>query len=85
MEGRDAPDVARRAKAIAVLRKADEFMRTNNPPPSDPVHTRRALELAAGRIGLTLREYDDLVRGDPELVALERRLIEDDRQRIGTP
>lgn len=74
--------VAERAKAVAVLRKAEELMRTGNPAPTSAVETRRALELAAGRVGLTLREYEDVVRGDPALVELERRVIADAIARI---
>lgn len=68
--------VADRAKAVAVLRKADEFMRTENPAPTDSQGRRRALELAAGRIGVLFDEYVRIVRSDPDLAALERRVIE---------
>ncbi len=69
--------VADRAKAIAVLRKADEFMRTENPSPRTRDGMRRALELAAGRVGLTFEEYDVIVRHDPEVAELERKLLDD--------
>jgi hypothetical protein len=69
--------VSDRAKAVAVLRKAEELMRTNNPAPINARMTRRALELAAGRIGISLHEYDALVTGDPGLEELERRVIAD--------
>jgi hypothetical protein len=62
--------VANRAKAIGVIRKAQEFLSTSNP--SDP---KRALELAAGRLGLTYDEYKKLVDADPELADLERSLV----------
>jgi hypothetical protein len=70
--------VAERAKAVAVLRKAEEFLYTSNPPPTD---MRRALELAAGRIALTIEEYDRIVESDEELQALERKVLEDAAQR----
>jgi hypothetical protein len=74
-----APEsVADRTKAVAILRKAEEFMRTNNPPATDMAGARRALELAAGRMGLKIGEYDAIVREDPELQALEQRVLEDD-------
>jgi hypothetical protein len=61
-------DVANRAKAVSVLRKAEEFLAH-----ADPADPRRALELAAGRIGLKWNEYRKLVDGDPELMELERK------------
>ena len=74
-DGDKAPGVADRAKAVAVLRKAEEFMATNNPSPRTPEGMRRALELAAGRVGLTIEEYDAIVKADDELVALERKVL----------
>jgi hypothetical protein len=74
--------VAERAKVIAVLRKLEELVADRNLPHGH--HTLpRALELAAGRVGLTVREYEALVRGDPELVDLERRVLEAARQKLG--
>ncbi len=67
--------VAERAKVISVLRKADELMAEGNLPQGQE-SPRRALELAAGRVGLTIEEYDALVKGDPELMELERRVLE---------
>lgn len=61
-------DVANRAKAVSVLRKAEEFIAH-----ADPVDPRRALELAAGRVGLTWKEYRTLVDNDAELIELERK------------
>ena len=69
------PGLADRAKAVSVLRKAEEFMATNNPSPRTPAGMRRALELAAGRVGLTIQEYEDIVRADPELQELERKVL----------
>lgn len=62
--------VADRAKAVGVLRKAEEFMATDNP--SDP---QRALELAAGRLGLKIEEYRAIVDADDELLALEAKVL----------
>src|SRR3954469_14680601 len=56
--------VAERAKAIAVLRKAEELIATDNPPASDEAGLKRCFELAAGRVGLTFGEYEALVRDD---------------------
>src|SRR5688572_13112800 len=74
-EERGPTAVADRAKAVAVLRKAEEFMRTANPSPVDEHAARRALELAAGRAGIFFEEYRRIVRGDPELSELERRVL----------
>jgi hypothetical protein len=73
--------VADRAKAVSVMRKAEEFMRTNNPPADSPEGVRRALELGAGRVGLTIEEYDTIVKSDPEIAELERKLIKDAKRR----
>lgn len=62
--------VADRAKAVAVLRKAEEFMAHDNP--TDP---QRALELGAGRVGLTIEEYRRIVAADDELQALEAKVL----------
>lgn len=80
----DTEFVAKRAKAVAILRKAEEFMRTNNPSPSTPQGMIRALELAAGRMGLKLAEYDAIVKEDPPLQELERQVLEDARRRNGS-
>ena len=66
--------VAERAKVIAVLRKADELIAEQNLPKSDQSN-QRALELAAGRVGLTIEEYRALVKGDTELEALEAKIL----------
>lgn len=76
-------DVTERAKAVAVLRKADEFMATENPSPDDAKFIRHAVELAAVRVGVYLSEFDDIVRRDPELQALERQVFEDNARRFG--
>src|SRR5687768_18498234 len=66
----DAKDtgVADRAKAVSVLRKAEEFI--SHADPTDPT---RALELAAGRVGLKYDEYRKIVDADHELQELERK------------
>jgi nucleotide-binding universal stress UspA family protein len=79
----DPLGVAERAKVIGVLRKAEEFMSTANPPPDTPANVRRALELASGRMGLTFGEYRALTDHDPELVELEREVIVHARRRWG--
>jgi nucleotide-binding universal stress UspA family protein len=81
----DPRGVAERAKVIGVLRKAEEFMRTANPPPSTAGDVRRALGLASGRLGLSFAEYRALADRDPELVELERRIVDDARERAGLP
>lgn len=68
--------IAERAKVVAVLRKADELICDANPPVHDEAALRRALELAAGRVGLTIAEYGALVRGDAELEALELQVLD---------
>ena len=68
--------VAERAKVVAVLRKADEFIATANPPASDEAGLRRCMELAAGRVGLTFPEYEALLKGDDELLALESKVLD---------
>ena len=67
--------VAERAIVIGVLRKMEELLAEGNLPKGEET-PRRALELAAGRAGLTIEEYEALVRGDAELVALERQVLE---------
>ena len=66
--------VAERAKVIGVLRKAEELMAEGNLPHGQET-PRRALELAAGRVGLTIQEYEALVKGDAELIELERKVL----------
>lgn len=67
--------VAERAKVISVLRKAEELVAEGNMPAGENTF-RRALELASGRIGLTIQEYDALIKDDPELLALQRQVEE---------
>ena len=73
--------LAERAKGVAVLRKADELMAENNPPGDTEENQRRALELACGRCGVKVEEYDRLVDGDPALRELEDKVLEAARLR----
>lgn len=70
-----AAAVTERAQVIMVLRKAEEFASTQNPPASTPQGMRRAIELAAGRVGVTIEDYDHMVARDAELQELQRRLF----------
>jgi hypothetical protein len=67
--------VAERAKVIGVLRKAEELMVEGTARGLLPLR-EVALELASGRVGLTIEEYDALVKGDPELAELERKILQ---------
>ena len=73
--------VPERAKCVAVLRKAEELMATGNPPGDTEEGQRRALELAAGRCGIKIAEYDRLVDGDEEIQALPAAVMAAARQR----
>jgi hypothetical protein len=72
-EGHGLPE---RAKCVAVLRKADELMAQNNPPGDTDENQRRALELACGRCGVKVEEYDRLVDEDEEVRALEALVLD---------
>jgi hypothetical protein len=74
--------IAERAKVISVLRKAEELIDEGNLPKGQET-PRRALELAAGRVGLTIEEYEALVKGDAELIDLERKVLEAARAKLG--
>lgn len=63
--------VANRAKAIGVLRKAEEFVTNQDPP--EPL---RALELAAGRCGVKYDEYRAMIESDVELAKLEQVFLQ---------
>ena len=73
--------VPERAKCVAVLRKADELMAENNPPGDTDANRRRALELACGRCGVKVEEYDRLVENDEEVKALQSVVLEAARLR----
>lgn len=68
--------IPERAKCVAVLRKADELMAENNPPGDTDENQRRALELACGRCGVLVEEYDRLVDEDEEIKALEELVLD---------
>ncbi len=73
---REGNGVPERAKCVAVLRKADELMAENNPPGDTEEHQRRALELACGRCGVRIEEYDRLVDRDEEMQKLEELVLD---------
>lgn len=73
--------VSERAKCVAVLRKAEELMASGNPSGDTEEGQRRALELAAGRVGLKIEEYDRLVEGDEEVEALQAAVMQAARER----
>lgn len=71
--------VAERAKVVAVLRKAEELMASGNPAGDTETGRRRALELASGRVGVRIHDYDRLIEVDEELRALHNEVMEDAR------
>jgi hypothetical protein len=73
--------VAERAKGVAVLRKAEELMASGNPSGETEDGQRRALQLAAGRVGISIGEYDRIVDGDEELLSLQAAVMEAARTR----
>lgn len=62
--------VAERAKGVSVLRKAEELMASGNPDGGTEAGRRRAIELACGRCGVLVPEFDRIVAIDPEMQAL---------------
>lgn len=81
LETHDLELLANRTKAVAILRKAEEFLYTHNPGVDEPGGFHRALELAAGRMGLKYEEYVRIVKNDAELQLLEREVLDDARLR----
>lgn len=77
----DRYGVAERAKVIGVLRKAEELMAAPKGAPASEADLRSVLELAAHDVGLTFREYRALMKGDDELIQLEKRVLDDARRR----
>lgn len=77
--------VAERARVVAVLRKAEELMASNNPSGETEMGRRRAIELACGRAGVKVEEYDYLVETDDELKALQEKVMEAARQHVPKP
>ena len=71
-----AKGVAERATAIGVLRKVEELIADNNPGATDEASLRRCFELAVGRVGIKIGEYEALVKGDPELMKLEKNVLD---------
>jgi hypothetical protein len=74
--------VAERAKVVSVLRKFEDLVSEGNPPAHDEASMHRAFCLAAGRVGLTIDEYRNLVKNDPELIALEKQVLDDRRSKF---
>ena len=68
--------LADRAKAISVLRKAEELMASGNPPGDTERGRRRALALACRRCGVRAEEYAAAVAGDEELRALHAAVLD---------
>ena len=81
LELHDLELLANRTKAVAVLRKAEEFLYTGNPSAHEPGGIHRALELAAGRVGIRYDEYTSIVKDDPELQELQKLVVDDARAR----
>ncbi len=77
LELHDLELLANRTKGVAVLRKAEEFLYTGNPSAHEPGGVHRALELAAGRVGITYAEYAAILKGDAELQALQQQVVDD--------
>lgn len=73
--------VAESARCVAVLRKAEELMAAGNPSGETEEGRRRALELACGRCGVKIDEYDYLVETYEDLKALHRKVMEAARLR----
>jgi hypothetical protein len=78
---RSGHGVAERAKAVSVLRKAEELMASGNPSGDSEDGRRRAIELACGRAGVRIEEFDRYVKGDEELEAMMATVMEAARQR----
>ena len=68
--------VPERAKCVAVLRKAEELMASGNPAGDTEDGQRRAIELACGRCGVKLAEYDRILDADEEVRALHETVME---------
>jgi hypothetical protein len=67
--------VAERAKGVSVLRKAEELMASGNPSGATEDGRRRAIELACGRCGVLVEEYDRYVADDEELRSLHATVM----------
>jgi len=69
--------VADRARAVSVLRKAEELMASNNPSGATAEGRRHALELAAWRVGVKIEEYESISNHDREIQDLERQVMQE--------
>jgi len=69
--------VADRARAVSVLRKAEELMASNNPSGATAEGRRHALELAATRVGVKIAEYESISKHDHEVQDLERQVMQE--------
>jgi len=67
--------VAERARAVSVLRKAEELMASGNPSGATEDGRRRAIELACGRAGVKIDEYDAMVASDEEIRSLHEAVM----------
>jgi hypothetical protein len=72
---RSGHGIAERAKVVAVLRKAEELMASGNPSGRDEDGRRRAIELACGRCGVLIADYDRYLASDDELRALHAEVM----------
>ena len=66
--------VAERAKAVSVMRLAEELIATHNPGANDEYSLQRCFDLAGGRLGLKPAEYESLLKGDVELEKLDAQV-----------
>ena len=66
--------VAERAKAVSVMRLAEELIATHNPGANDDASLERCFDLAGGRLGLKPEEYASLIKDDPELIHLDSQV-----------
>lgn len=74
--GEPVNGVADRARAVGVLRKAEELMASDNPSGCTPEGQRKALELACWRAGVTVDEYRSIYDREPEIQELERAIMD---------
>lgn len=68
--------VAERAKCVSVLRKAEELMASGNPSGATEEGRRRAIELACGRAGVRVHEYDVMLANDEEIQSLHNAVMD---------
>lgn len=70
---RQLPD---RAKAIAVMRRADELVKYCEPECESEPRLQHVMDLAARDVGLRPEEYRGIIQNDVELRELERRVLD---------